>query len=69
MHGSAGWADSDFICVIASQGKMADAMDFCVEWAERVHQQVAYSISSYNQSACGNLEPQLYVWVSHCSIW
>jgi hypothetical protein len=30
-HGLAGSADSGVSCVIASQGKMADAMGFCVE--------------------------------------
>jgi hypothetical protein len=35
---SHGLADSGFSCVIASGGKMADAMGFCVEWAERAKQ-------------------------------
>jgi hypothetical protein len=41
-HGLSGSADPGFSCVIASRGKMADAMGFCVEWAERAQQ--AHSI-------------------------
>jgi uncharacterized protein YcbK (DUF882 family) len=33
-HGLAGSANADFSVVIASQGEMADAMDFSVEGAE-----------------------------------
>jgi hypothetical protein len=41
-HGLAGSADSGFSCVIASRGKMVDAMGFCMELAERAQQ--AHSI-------------------------
>ncbi len=41
-HGLAGSANSDFTFVIASQGEMADALGFSVEWAELPHE--AHSI-------------------------
>jgi hypothetical protein len=51
-HGLAGLSDLDVSYVIASPGKMADAMDFSVRWAQRLR---GKPIAPYHDASCGEL--------------